>query len=160
MTGAVDTPCVGASGALYGIAVYAALRSPRTTFHLYGIIPIVLGWLVGIMVFIALYDTMLMFRESISGGVAHGGHLGGALGGLLAFKLFNTQLLIADHRPWFGGVGERLKEARQQREAQSAAEKQKTLDELLDKVHREGMSALTSSERKFLERTSKDLKDR
>jgi hypothetical protein len=54
----------------------------------------------------------------------------------------------------------RRAEARAKRAAEEQARDRKKLDDLLDKVHREGMSALSESERRFLERASKDARRR
>ncbi|MBX3442250.1 MAG: M50 family metallopeptidase [Planctomyces sp.] len=49
---------------------------------------------------------------------------------------------------------QRREEQRILREQQERAEAERRLDELLDKVHREGMSALSEAERRFLTRAS------
>lgn len=49
---------------------------------------------------------------------------------------------------------QRRAEARREREEQERIENEQLLDELLDKVHREGIQALTDSERRFLQKTS------
>lgn len=49
---------------------------------------------------------------------------------------------------------QRRAEAKREREEQERIENEQLLDELLDKVHREGIQALTDSERRFLQKTS------
>ncbi len=157
--GTTDIRTVGASGAVYGIMVYAAFMAPSSKVWFFGIIPVMLGWLVGILVFIGVYETILMVQGHLPpGGVAHGAHLGGALWGFLAFRFFRSSYMTADHRPFFGGIGGRFQRWRADREAKASQERQATLDQLLEKVHREGMSSLTAAERRFLERTSKGMK--
>ena len=159
--GTADVKTVGASGACYGIMVYAAFMAPTSRVWFFGIFPVQLAWLVGILVFMGLYETILMARGDLSPGrVAHGAHLGGALGGFLAFRYFRAMFMTADQRPFFGGVGGRFRRWRAERRAKIDRENQAILDAVLDKVHREGMSALTAAERRFLERSSQDMKRR
>jgi membrane associated rhomboid family serine protease len=77
------TPALGASGAIMGIAVVAAIFDPDRPINLYGIIPIKLKWLVGIYVFIDLMGVV----QPQGGGVARAAHLGGALAGAIFYKL-------------------------------------------------------------------------
>ena len=155
-----DVRAVGASGACYGIMVYAAMMAPTSRVWFFGVFPVQLRLLVGILVFLGLYSVMLEFRDGVATGTAHGAHLGGALWGFLAFRFFRNSLMTADHRPWFGGLGAKLSQARADRRAKGEAQHQATLDQVLDKVHREGMSSLTAAERRFLERASRDAKRR
>jgi Zn-dependent protease len=52
------------------------------------------------------------------------------------------------------------RERRKQREEQERIEEQARMDELLDKVHREGLQSLTDEERKFMNRVSAKYKNR
>lgn len=158
--GSVDAVVVGASGSCYGIMAYAAFMAPTSRVWFFGIFPVQLQWLVGILVFIGLYQTILELRHGVGDGVAHSAHLGGALWGFLAFRYFRASLMTADHRPWFGQLSQRYAAWRRTRQAEQAADDQAKLDALLDKVHKEGLSALSPAERRFLDRTSKDIKKR
>lgn len=148
---------IGASGACYAIMLFAACMAPRMRV-IFIVFPVEMRWLVGILVFIGVYATVLEFREGVTSGVAHGGHLGGALYGWIAFRRLRGYYLRLGH----GGapVFARLSRWLDARRRRTLAERQATLDRLLDKVHVEGMSALTPAERRFLERASKDLRDR
>ncbi len=66
---------VGASGAVYGMAMAYAVLWPRNYF--FGIIPS--RWLVGFLVVAAIYNGF----SGVQDGVAHFAHLGGFLGGYL-----------------------------------------------------------------------------
>jgi hypothetical protein len=149
---------IGASGSTYGIMVYAAFMAPTSRSWFFGIFPVQLRILVGILVFAGLYRTMLTLRHGGSDGVAHGAHLGGALWGFLAFRYFRGADMSAAHRPVCGGRAERWRRARRTRRIRADQAAQETLDGLLDKVHREGMNKLTAAERRFLERASRDAK--
>jgi membrane associated rhomboid family serine protease len=144
---------IGASGAVYGIAVYAACMAPRLEV----LWTIQLRWLVGLMVLVGAYDTLLALRGDLGpgGGVAHGAHLGGALFGFVAFKQLRHWYVRADERPH--PLVAKLIRWRDARRARDRAQLRAELDRLLDKVHRDGMGALTRDERRTLERASREL---
>jgi membrane associated rhomboid family serine protease len=154
----VNVVTVGASGACYGVLTYAAFLAPRMVVILI-VFPIELRWLVGFLIFLGIYATSFALRGLVKGDeVAHGAHLGGALWGFVAFRWLRTTWAV-------GGGGDnalarRWRNWRAQRARRSAAERLATLDHLIDKVHREGMSSLSAAERRFLERTSRDMKRR
>lgn len=144
-----DPVAVGASGSVYGIMTWAALAHPRATVFLI-VWPIPLGVLVAVLVGIGVYMSYVELVADVQTGVAHGGHVGGALWGFLAWKLAR-----AGADPW-----RRFDSWRAERSRASAARKRQRLDELLDKVHRQGIGALSGSERRFLQRASQDLRGR
>jgi Zn-dependent protease len=55
---------------------------------------------------------------------------------------------------WFARRRQAKEERRRQREAEREAANERKLDELLDKVHRDGLHSLTAAERRFLEEAS------
>jgi Zn-dependent protease len=65
-----------------------------------------------------------------------------------------------DYLPERGYAPERPKETREERAAREAADLERRLDELLDKVARDGMGALSLGERLFLRRASKHFRNR
>jgi membrane associated rhomboid family serine protease len=81
------TPALGASGAVMGIAVLAAIFDPDRPIHLFGVIPLKLKWLVALYIVMDLLGTV-QTGDGISrgDGVAHAAHLGGALGGAIFWK--------------------------------------------------------------------------
>lgn len=143
-----DVPMVGASGAIYGILVYAACMAPRMRV-LVIIFPVELRWMVGVFVGIGVYMTYLQLTAGVDDGVAHGGHLGGALWGFAAYRM------PQGGREW-AWVG-RLRAWRDERERRTEHERQEILDQLLEKVHREGLQSLTPAERRFLDQTSRRM---
>ncbi len=150
-------PVIGASGAVYGIMLYAACMAPRMKV-IFIMFPVQLRYLVGGLVFLGLYSTVLELRSGTgAGGVSHGAHLGGALWGYLAFRYFRKTLMVADPGEG-GGFGKWLERWRRTRQHKIASQKQEAMDGLLDKVHRSGMSSLSGAERRFMERASRDLK--
>lgn len=146
-------PAIGASGAVYAVAVYLAFMAPRLRIFF----NFEACWVVGVYVGVGIYLYMNELFTGFSGRVSHGGHLGGALYGALAFKFFRGYYLRLNFKDgsWFPGV-QRWRENRQKK---ALVNERHTLDELLDKVHREGMGSLSGSERKFLEKASKKRRD-
>jgi membrane associated rhomboid family serine protease len=142
-----DVPAIGASGAVYGIMVYAACMAPRMRV-LFIIFPIELRWLVGVLVFIGIYMTFVSMAVGGTDGVAHGGHLGGALWGFTAYRMPRRQWA------WTG----KLRRWSDERRARASRARQEVLDQLLEKVHKQGIGSLTNAERRFLDRTSEEMR--
>jgi len=143
-------PMLGASGVAMGLTVLAALWYPRVTILFMFVFPMPL-WLLGvILVFLDFIQLMGM-----SGGVANAAHLGGALYGLAYWK-------------WGGRFGQafgaidryvdRQRAKKEMRTRAREAEMRLEIDRILDKVNREGMGALSDSERKFLKEASGKLR--
>lgn len=143
-------PMVGASGAVLGLLVLAALWYPQTPVLLFFVLPAPL-WAVALL-FVAL-DLLGMMSQDAN--IAHAAHLGGALYGWLYYR-FGGRV-----RGLFDAV-DRMADARQRRkrreQEQSEVEMRRELDRILDKVGREGMPALTDAERKFLKEASERLR--
>jgi membrane associated rhomboid family serine protease len=79
-------PCVGASGAIYGLIMAFAILFPNTEFMLiFPPIPIKAKWMALILAAIALYSG---FRNNPTDSVAHFAHLGGMLFGFIMIKLW------------------------------------------------------------------------
>lgn len=150
MLGQPDRAVVGASGAVYGILIYAACMAPRMRVILI-VFPIELRWLALGLVGIGAYMMFIEVTAGYTGGVAHGGHLGGALWGYLAYRM-------PRQRRW--PILERFEQWRLQRAHQQQVERQATLDRLLEKVHREGIGSLTAAERRALDRASQEMRRR
>lgn len=151
-SGDYSTPVIGASGAVYGIMMFAACVDPRRPINLI-LFTTELRYLVGFCIFVGLYYSYLGLSQGGSGdGVAHSAHLGGALGGYLCFKFGLVQ----------GGADTGLlgwwRRKSSKWEAGAEQGRQETLDKILEKINDKGMSALSSAERRFLEKVSKRAK--
>lgn len=140
-------PVIGASGACFGLLAYAACMQPQQVFLLL-VWPVRLWALAAVLIGLGVWHMWSELVTGTSDGVAHGGHVGGALWGLVAFCLLRS-------RPaWLERV-RRWQLRRQQRRAQTQRE---ILDRLLDKVKRLGLPSLTAAERRFLQRASEELR--
>ncbi|MES2386790.1 MAG: rhomboid family intramembrane serine protease [Bacteroidota bacterium] len=85
----IDTPMIGASGAIFGILLAFAVLFPNTELMLlFPPIPIQAKYLVGIYTLIELYQG---FISTSRDNVAHFAHLGGMLVGFLLIRIWQLQ---------------------------------------------------------------------
>lgn len=135
-------PILGASGGV--LAIVCAMATLRPTLRLiFIIVPMTLRTLALIYVGLDLFSAIKQLQGEISG-TANFAHLTGALIGFLAVR-----------RRWIWG--DPLAVLRSWRERRSSARgvtDEARLDELLQKINREGIHALSSRERAFLKRVS------
>jgi membrane associated rhomboid family serine protease len=138
-----SSPLLGASGGCLGVMVAAAALWPRRGAILI-IFPLTLRTLALIFVFIEVFSLLVILKGAPSDGVAHVTHLAGALYGYAAVRL-----------GWIRWDPVRaLSERRVSKAVEDAAADEQRMDQLLEKIHREGMAALSRSEREFLKRVS------
>jgi membrane associated rhomboid family serine protease len=135
-------PVLGASGGVLAIVCAMATLRPGLRIN-FIIVPMTLRTLALIYVALDLYGALMQFKGEVSG-TANFAHLAGALFGYLAVR-----------RSWiwrdpFAEV-EAWRERRAEDRATSDAER---LDALLERISREGIHSLSSSERAFLKRAS------
>jgi len=144
------TPALGASGAAMGLVALAALWYPRMTVMLFGVLPLQLWVLALLLIFFDLLGAL-----QASGDVAHSAHLGGALYGFLYYRYGNR------FGNMFGAIdryADKRRRKKERRRLLAEAEMRAELDRVLDKVGREGMTALSDAERKFLKDASARLR--
>lgn len=136
-------PAVGASGGVLGVVVAAAVLQPNALVFLL-FIPITLKWLAIGVVGIDLFNLLSSLKAGRPDGIAHWAHLGGATLGFLAARR---------RWIWIDPV-ERLEARRSAAQEDRRRTDAERMDQLLDKIHREGMGSLTRREREFLKRVS------
>ena len=141
--GVFDIPVLGASGACLGIVVAMAALRPATRV-LFIVFPLTLRTLALILIAFDVFGLLVTIAENASGGVAHLVHLGGVAYGFLAVR---TGLIALD-------PVEYMERRRAVKEVEQAATDEVRMDQLLEKIHREGMSSLSRSEKEFLKRMS------
>lgn len=78
-------PAVGASGAIYGLIIGAALLFPNTELYIYGVLPLKVKWLALIAV---AYDVLSIYQDNPLDNTAHFAHLGGAVVGFILIKVW------------------------------------------------------------------------
>ncbi|HJO26784.1 MAG TPA: rhomboid family intramembrane serine protease [Planctomycetota bacterium] len=134
----------GASGAVMGVVVAAATLRPKAQVLLL-FIPMTLGIMAIGIVAIDLFQGVAAWKNGINDGVAHSVHLGGAAWGFLAVK---AGIIWRDPIE-----GLRARKAMRAEEQRRGADQR--MDDLLAKIHREGMGSLSRAERDFLQSRSK-----
>lgn len=162
-------PTVGASGAVYGVLVAFGMMFPDRYIFLYFFIPVKVKYFVMFLIAIGVLSV------GDPTNVAHLAHLGGALAGYL-FVLYDRRSMrlggvfgrirwwwnsmTADSRGRDRDSGEATIlefEDRNERPEGGAADDQKQVDEILDKISRGGYSSLTEDEKKVLFEASRKL---
>jgi membrane associated rhomboid family serine protease len=141
----VDIPAVGASGGVLGILVACATLEPNRPVLLFPLpTPIPLKWIAGLWVVLNLMGAALSFKPGHGDGTAYLVHLGGIAFG---YGFVKSGLLRFDFRDW--------RDARRERQvAQTQVRDEDRLDALLERIHREGIGALSERDREFLKRMS------
>ncbi len=161
--------CVGASGAVFGVMVAAAMVNPNARFLLL-IPPVPVKLWVLVVVYCGIEIVQALMNSG--GNIAHTAHLGGALGGFLFMhrlarangcpdwlrRLFSP----APRRPWPRTDGERRQPSSFTPPADSTSYPvdPEELNRLLDKIARQGYEQLTEAEKETLRRSSEELKRR
>lgn len=144
-------PCVGASGAIYGVLAAFATLYPRRqlTILVFFIIPVTLqAW--QLVAGLAVIEFLLAGDQSSS--IAHTAHLAGAFAGFLYIdQLFENATL---RRLWA-----RLRDYLAQRphtpRAAPPPPDPAEVDRILDKISAQGIQSLTKEERQTLHRASR-----
>lgn len=148
-TGLFGGVVVGASGAIMGVVVAAAMMFPNAQV-LFFFIPLPLYIVAGGMV---LMDLLMFGRFGSS--VAHDVHLAGALFGALYIRMG----WYRHEPPAILEMPGKLAAQREQKKVQKSADRQRAdeerLDQLLARINREGMSSLSAAEKDFLKQMSK-----
>lgn len=142
---------VGASGAIYGIVVYYAMCWPHRKVNVFLfpiMVPMKVMHLAILFVGISLFSGF--FSHAGDPGVAHFCHLGGALFGFLFHRYERASVQLF----------EESRQRRIRKERQNDEERKTEVDRLLRKIHEEGISSLSSSEKTFLNEASKKLRNR
>ena len=156
------TPAIGASGAVMAVVMVYAMHFPRDRIYIWGILPIEIRWLVVFYVVVDLFPVL----QGISGSgtsdeVAHSAHLGGLAFGFL-YKKYGLRfagLLDRIRAPHIAGARRKIKIYQPSTEEPSE-NLDKQVDVILQKIHEQGESRLTSQERKILKAASNRYKNR
>ena len=139
-----SAPTVGASGAIFGVVVAAAVLRPQARI-IFIIVPMTLKVFALIYVGVNVFLALNVVAKSFSYASDYFAHLGGALYAFLAAR-----------RGWIWRDPIAILEARQAvvRENRKVDD-QKRVDELLERIHQQGMQSLSERDRAFLRRVSK-----
>ena len=125
--------CIGASGAIMAVVMVYALYWPNQIILFMLFFPMRIRTFVIVTIGIEIYSFL-----RAPNGVANMAHLGG-----LAFGF-----AVVKGTPWL----RRLSQGRTYRDETKTVRENQRLDEILDKIHREGMPSLSWWEKRFLRR--------
>lgn len=164
-------PTVGASGAVYGVLLAFGMMFPERPIYIYFLLPIKAKY------FVVMYMAFEIFSVGSMDGIAHFAHLGGALVGFLyliadgyrfgssTFGGYSDQDSIITRVANFGrnkkadpysDVSDaKIYEMKEYEDEQKNHQKQ--IDEILDKISKNGYQSLSDDEKKILFEASKKL---
>ncbi len=159
-------PFVGASAAVFGVALAFALYWPRACVFVFP-----LPWPVSVKMLVAVLAAMslvpLVFGAH--GGAAHLAHLGGFVLGYAYLKGSDlverrtpvtvtpeqeTPVLVAHQSS--AASGDEPTEPTRRSDARNEIARE--MDRVLDKISRQGLSSLTAAERRFLDEMSRQMR--
>jgi membrane associated rhomboid family serine protease len=153
------SPVVGASAAVYGIIIGFAMYWPKELIYIYGIVPVQARWLAAFVVAVSLYSGI----SGSDGGTAHFAHLGGLAVGAAYLRLRDRHLgkglrdfrRKVNHTPSMEGSESDARRRWASINLSSMHDLNRNeVEELLARVDRNGMDALSVEERRFLDRMS------
>ena len=143
------TPIVGASGAVYGVLLAYGVIYPNRQVYLYGLIPIKSIWFVigvGGIAFLSSFNEMSQ--------ISHLTHLSGMIIGYLLLKKPVRWKTL-----WFS-ISKRVMEYKVQKEEKKVLQQhviERDVDQILDKINREGFNSLSEEEQDRLYKGSRSL---
>ena len=143
------TPVVGASGAVYGVLLAYGVIYPNRQVYLYGLIPIKSIWFVigvGVIAFLSSFNEMSQ--------ISHLTHLSGMIIGYLLLKKPVRWKTL-----WFS-ISKRVTEYKVQKEEKKVLQQhviERDVDQILDKINREGFNSLSEEEQDRLYKGSRSL---
>lgn len=150
-----DHAILGASAAVMAIVAATAIMQPRRIVYLFNAVRLELAWLA---ILLAVLD-LASIRNGINSG-GHIGHLGGALFGVLyGFKeragihrMRDVSSLLSNlfNRKSMRVVRGHSRPKTDDEFNNERAERQKKIDEILDKIGRSGYESLSQAEKDFL----------
>jgi len=138
-----SAPAIGASGACLAVTVAMATLRPNATVYLI-VFPVPLKYLAGFLVLLDVFQLLSQAMGAQGEGKALYVHLGGAVYGFLAVRFGWI------HRD---PVASFQRKRAVQREVTRVSDDAK-MDQLLDRIKRDGLGTLSRAEREFLKRQS------
>jgi membrane associated rhomboid family serine protease len=140
---------LGASGGVMGMMMLFVMHFPRRIFYIWGILPLP-AWALGVIY--VFFD--LMGAAHNTDNVAHVAHLTGAAFGFIYYRAhLNLGRLVPRRLSW-SALRWRPK-LRVHDPDREAPDLNQQVDQILEKISREGESSLTKGERRTLEEASR-----
>lgn len=148
MTYHANPVTIGASGALYGILLAYGLTWPNREVLLYFILPVKIKYLVIVYGLIEFFGT-LSGISGTAGGISHIGHLGGLISGFI-FIIYKAKFSTGKEG-FFKRIWRKIRNKNKKKVIDNRITAKKIIDESLEKIARNGMSSLSSEEKKKLD---------
>jgi membrane associated rhomboid family serine protease len=159
-------PAIGASGAIMGVMAIYICHYPNRQFLFWFVIPMP-AWVLGVLYVGMDFYGVLQNTDH----VAHTAHLAGVAFGAIYYKTgWSLASIVPRKLPasWTGRItraGSKLRVHRDEPEQDEnpyrpPVDMKRRVDELLEKISREGESSLTEEERRELEEASRRLRGR
>ena len=155
------TPVIGASGAVMAVLMLYAIHYPRQIIRIWGIIPIEVRWIVGIFIIVDLFPVLQSLGGRMTGdNVAHSAHLGGLAFGYLYFKFqLRFERLFSGFR--LPDMSSKRSVSRGNLRLYEPPDNfDAAVDEILQKISKEGEASLSDQEREILKTASQRYKKR
>lgn len=151
-------PMVGASGGIMAIMMLFVLNFPRRLIYIWGILPVP-AWFLGVM-FVAA--DLLGALDPRGTDVANVAHLGGAAFGFVYFRArWNLGQMMPRRLSDLGRGLFRMRPTIRIHDPQDdSVDLNRQVDQILEKISREGESSLTKKERRALEDASRRYQQR
>jgi len=152
----INTPTIGASGALYAILLAYGMTWPDRKVIIFPLfIPIKIKYMVLIFGSISFFGA-LSAASGTAGNISHIGHLGGIISGFIYIivRIKRPIRSVENKSKKINFISSAFKKARikkKKKEIESRIQAKKIIDELLEKIARRGMSSLTPQEKSDLE---------
>ena len=145
---------IGASGAIYALLLAYGMTWPNREVLLYFLIPVKIKYLVigfGLLEFFGTISS----ASGAGGNISHVGHLGGLISGFLIL-MYRSRTSRSDTRTkatptMFTESARKTRIKKKKREIETRIRAKKIIDELLEKIARNGMSSLSPEEKRNLE---------
>ncbi len=150
--------CVGASGALFGVMVAAAMLFPNMMIML--LIPPIPLKLKTFAIIYALIETFSAFL-GFEANVAHLAHIGGLIAGYVVIRFLYPNKTYDILKPLKTKLHIRQGKGFSEKASKSwtvTTSPRKKLDEILDKISRSGINSLTEEEIAILKRTRESIR--
>ena len=169
-------PAIGASGAVWGVIALYAFQYPYETIRVYFLFPVQIRWLALLYFVLDLHPVLLALSgDGMHDGVAHAAHLGGAIFGFGYYRQGWRIEPYWNRLPLVGSAGSKLWQAPQVHRRPVVPVKRKrsqeiipmrsldpelerlelSLDQVLEKIHRDGRESLSAAELAVLEKASR-----
>lgn len=151
-------PTVGASGAINGVMVLYAMYWPTRVLLIFGALPMEARWLVGILLTLDVVPAICTLAGVVDGDFRdHFAHLGGAFLGYAYYRSrWKFERILPNLKNRFRSRSIRVYRPPEE----DINDLRAKVDEILQKISRDGESSLTESERATLKRASTQFKNR